>query len=275
MDLEKEKEKIRRLIRCQRNWDYSIPIPKEHIEHFLWVAVNAPSKQWQAYYDVYYFKDRNVIKEFYKSTWGATHDRKPPSNWRNSQMNAGLYILFVAKHTVPMYNCYNDGSKAKQTDQHIWDNAYTHIGLALALVSKAAADLGYYTGYNKNNGHAPDYDYEWEKKMGIHKDVIEGKKKLTFGVGIGHPQKDRPRNQSDDYELAIGASNAHNMTFDKDGVRSKEKGKWRKCRIIDVRTANDIEIDPYGNKHEIHKTRKPEHKINSYQHRDIKCIEII
>ena len=68
--LEEEKKRIRQLQRCQRNWDLSKTIPKEHIEHFLWIAKNAPSKQWQSFYDVYYMKKRSVIEEFYKWTWG-------------------------------------------------------------------------------------------------------------------------------------------------------------------------------------------------------------
>ena len=94
MDLTKEKDIIKQLQKCQRNWDYSKTIPEEHIEHFLWIAKNAPSKQWQGFYDVYYFKDRKVIEDFYKWTWGSTHTKKPPATWRNPQMNANFYILF-------------------------------------------------------------------------------------------------------------------------------------------------------------------------------------
>ena len=40
---------------------------------------------------------RKVLEELYKYTWGSTHTRNPPANWRNSQMNANLYILWVGK----------------------------------------------------------------------------------------------------------------------------------------------------------------------------------
>jgi len=43
MDIKKEQEIIKQLQKCQRNWDYSKTIPEEHIEHFLWIAQNAPS----------------------------------------------------------------------------------------------------------------------------------------------------------------------------------------------------------------------------------------
>ena len=272
MDLTKEKDIIKQLQKCQRNWDYSKTIPEEHIEHFLWIAKNAPSKQWQGFYDVYYFKDRKVIEDFYKWTWGSTHTKKPPATWRNPQMNANFYMVFVAKHTYPVYNCYNDGTNAEPEEGFMWDNAHTHIGLALGLIMKAAGDLGYHTGCNKSNGMGPDYDYQWERKMGIYQDVIEGKKKITFGIGIGFPEKDKARNEHNDYELSIGAANAHNMTLYKEGRDPIKNHKWRKTRIVDVKTANDTEIDPYGNTHVI--PRVPYIKIQSHLYREIKCIEI-
>lgn len=272
MDLNKEKDIIKQLQKCQRNWDYSKTIPEEHIEHFLWIAQNAPSKQWQGFYDVYYFKDRKVIEEFYKWTWGSTHTKIPPATWRNPQMNANFYILFVAKHTSQLVNCYNDGTDAKPDEKFMWENSFTHIGLTLGLIMKAAGDLGYYTGCNKSNGMGPDYNYEWEKRMGIYEDVLKGKKRLAFGIGIGYPQKNKARNLHDDYELSIGAANAHNMTLYKEGRDPIKNHKWRKTRIIDVRTAKDKEIDPYGN---IHRTpRQPYIKVNSHYPRTIKCIEV-
>jgi hypothetical protein len=269
--LEEEKKLIRQLQRCQRNWDLSKTIPEEHIEHFLWIAKNTPSKQWQSFYDVYYIKKRSVIEEFYKWTWGSTHSRIPPATWRNPQMNANFYILFVAKEATPVENCYNDGTVVSPDEEFMWDNAYTHIGLALGLVSKSAVDLGYFTGYNKSNGMGPDYNYEWEKRMGIYEDVIQKKKKLTFGLGIGFPQENKERNEFDDYELAIGASNAHNMTLHKEGRDCIKNHKYRKCKVVDIRENNE-QVDPYGNLHKM--PNKPRIKINSYKPRNIKVIEI-
>ena len=101
MNFEKEKETILKIQKAQRNWDYSKTIPKEHIDHLLWVADNAPSKQHEAYYDVHWTADREVIKDLYKWTWGRTFgcigNNKPPSVFRNSQVNASMYIAFVCK----------------------------------------------------------------------------------------------------------------------------------------------------------------------------------
>ena len=55
-----------------------------------------------------------------------------------------------------------------------------------------------------------------EKRLGIYKECVEKKThRIFYGLGIGYPQKGRPRNQFDDYELAIGASNGHNLTVKK------------------------------------------------------------
>jgi hypothetical protein len=186
-------------------------------------------------------------------------------------MNANFYILFVAKEATPVENCYNDGTVVSPDEEFMWDNAYTHIGLALGLVSKSAVDLGYFTGYNKSNGMGPDYNYEWEKRMGIYEDVIQKKKKLTFGLGIGFPQENKERNEFDDYELAIGASNAHNMTLHKEGRDCIKNHKYRKCKVVDIRENNE-QVDPYGNLHKM--PNKPRIKINSYKPRNIKVIEI-
>ena len=37
-DIEKEKKYIKQIQQCQRNWDYSKPMPKDHQEYLLWVA---------------------------------------------------------------------------------------------------------------------------------------------------------------------------------------------------------------------------------------------
>ena len=49
MDIDKEKDYIKTIQRCQRNWDLSKEIPQEHINHWLWIAQNAPSKRTEAY----------------------------------------------------------------------------------------------------------------------------------------------------------------------------------------------------------------------------------
>jgi nitroreductase len=273
-NIEKEKEYIKKIQQCQRNWDYSKEIPQEHIDYLLWVAQNAPSKQHEAYYDIYYAKDRKVIKELYNYTWGCTHsgrfNNKPPATWRNPQMNANLYILFVIKDPPTSQNSMNDGSPAPKNFGPRWENGICSVGIALGLVMRAAAELGYATGCNKSNSMGPDCDFYWERKLGIFDDVINEKKKMLYGVGIGYPQKNKPRNESDDYELAIGSANGHNLTFHRED-RDIRGWRFRKVKIVDIRASNKAK-DPYGNIHDL--PEKPIILTNTQHKREIKCIEI-
>ena len=96
-DWDAEKTTLLQMQKCQRNWDHSKTIHPELRDYLLWNAENAPSKQHEGYYDIYWSDNRKVLDELSKYTWGTTHTRIPPATWRNSQMNANLYILFVAK----------------------------------------------------------------------------------------------------------------------------------------------------------------------------------
>ena len=43
-------------------------------------------------------------------------------------------------------------------------------------------------------------------------DVKAGRKKIAYGIGIGYPQADKERWQTDETELAIGAGNGDTLT---------------------------------------------------------------
>jgi len=274
---------MRNMQQCQRNWDTSKKIPQEGIDYLLWIAENAPSKQHEAYYDIYYSTDRETIEYLYKFSWGSTNRREPPSCWRNSQMNANLYMIFVCKQPPTMYNCNNDGSDQDHFGESRWENAVMSAGMAMGLVMRAANKMGLRTGPNKIKDLGPDYDYEWEKKLGILDDIRTGKKRLFYGLGIGIPNINMPRWQSEDTELALGASNGSHISTrynepdwepytapKKDRSRGHEK---RKVKIIDIRDYAGQEVeDPYGNTHTIPETH--EIKINTPRKRDILVQEI-
>lgn len=270
-DWDNEMEIIRKMQKCQRNWDYSKSVHPEIIDYLLWHAENAPSKQHEAYYDVYWTADRKVIEECSKYTWGTTHSRNPPSTWRNTQANANLYILFVAKEPETELNCHADGSTKSNKDPARWENAYVSIGIAIGLVMRAAQSLGLATGCNKSHGDM-NGDMFWERKLGIEEDVLAGRKKIAYGIGIGYPQENRPRWETDDYELAIGAGNGSNLTTDLDMERHPVKDKkMRKVKIVDIRTV-DKAVDPYGVEHNI--PSESSIKINTMRKRIINVTEI-
>jgi len=272
-DWNDEMETIRKIQKCQRVWDHKRTIAKEVIDYLLWVAQNAPSKQHEAYYDVYWTADRKVLDELSKYTWGCTHNRMPPSTWQNSQMNANLYILFVAKEPDTTLNCHADGTPKSNKDIARWENAYVSIGIAMGLVMRTAAKIGFSTGCNKSHGDINGNDF-WEKRLGILDDVIAGKKKIAYGIGIGYPKEGVERWESDQTELAIGAGNGSNLTTSNLMKTHPRTGnKMRKIKIVDIKeNAGKQMQDPNGEWHMI--PEKADIKINTMRIRHINCTEI-
>lgn len=272
-----EKRIMQHMQQCQRNWDLSKTIPQDGIDYLLWIAQNAPTKQHEAYFDIHWSTDRETIEYLYQFSWGSTHRKNPPAMWRNSQMNANLYMIFVCKVPDTMYNCNNDGTLQDPFGESRWENAIVSVGMAMGLVMRAANKMGLRTGPNKVKDLGPDYNYEWEKKLGIYEDVKAGRKRLFYGLGIGIPNEGRPRWESDDPELALGASNGHHVTTkfeDPDFEPYTQNGQEkRKIKIVDIRDhAGESIMDPYGHIHMIPDSH--EIKINTVYNRDIKIIKI-
>ena len=271
--LDEEKEILREIQQCQRNWDHKHQPHQEAIDYLLWTANNSPSKQHEGYFDLYWTADRKVLDELSKYTWGTTHSRTPPSTWRNSQMNANLYILWVAKEPWTQLNCNADGTLKSNDKAARWENAYVSIGISLGLTMRAAAKMGYKTGANKSHGDMNGDDF-WEKRLGILDDVKKGTKKIAYGLGVGRPQEGSPRWESDQTELAIGAGNGSNLATD----LSLKKHPWkdknhRHIKIIDItKDAGKTIKDPYGRDHKI--PEKCEIKINTIRERKQNIFEI-
>ena len=138
---------------------------------------------------------------------------------------------------------------------------------------RAAAKMGYKTGANKSHGDLNGDDF-WEKRLGILDDVKKGTKKIAYGLGVGRPQEGRPRWESDQTELAIGAGNGSNLATDLSLEKHPRTGKpFRKIKIDDItKDAGKIIKDPYGKGHVI--PEKAEIKINTIRDRKINIIEI-
>ena len=267
-----EKDIILELQKCQRNWDHSKTIHQELINYLLWTAQNTPSKQHEGYYDLYWSADRKVLEELSKYTWGTTHTRNPPANWRNSQMNANLYILWVGKEPDTQLNCNADGTLKPNDDINRWHNAYVSIGISMGLTMRAAAKLGFATGCNKSHNDLNGDEY-WPKRLGILDDIRSLKKEICYGVGIGFPQEGRPRWESDDTELMIGAANGSKITTTDQKVHPITGKKMRRAKIVDIRKdTGKWVLDTNGEAHLI--PEKAEIKINTIRPRNIKITEI-
>jgi nitroreductase len=276
-DWDKEREVLNKIQKCQRNWDYSkFDISKspykEMVEELLHIAENSPSKQHEGYFDLYWTADRKVIQEISRYTWGNTHRKVPPSNWRNPQSNASLYILWVAKEPNSQLNTNADGTLKDNQHHERWLNAYVSIGISLGLTLRAAAKMGLATGCNKNHNDLNGNDF-WENKLGILDDVKADIKKITYGLGIGYPQKNKERWESDETELMLGAANGSRITLTNQETHPRTGKKMRKAEIIDIKGKENQQIkDLYGNIHII--PDKADFKINSFRKRGINIIEI-
>ena len=138
-----------------------------------------------------------------------------------------MYILFVAKEPDTQLNSNADGTLKGNESAARWENAYVSIGIAMGLVMRAAASIGFSTGCNKSHNDLNGDDY-WEKRLGILDDVIAGKKKITYGIGIGYPKEGVERWESDQTELAIGAANGSNLTTEGLEKNPRTGKKFRK-----------------------------------------------
>ena len=273
---DEEKKLIEKIQKCQRNYDHKRwndhPIYGEIRDYLLWIAQNSPSKQHEGYYDVYYTADRKVIEEISRYTWGYTHSRNPPATWRNSQANASLYILFVAKEPNSQLNCNADGTLKPNTDPNRWQNAYCSIGIAIGLTMRAAAKMGFQTGCNKSHNDLNGDDY-WPKKLGIMEEVANGTKEICYGLGVGYGKEGVERYISDETEIMIGAGNGSKITLTGQERHPRTDKRMRKAKIVSLTEYGGKKVqDPYGNWHDI--PTKAEFKINSFRNREIKIIEI-
>ena len=276
-DWDKEREVLSNIQKCQRNWDYSKfnienQTHREMVEELLWVAQNTPTKQHEGYYDIYWTANRKLIQEMSRYTWGNTHRREPPSNWRNSQANASVYILWIAKEPNSQLNSNADGTLKDNKHHERWLNAYVSIGISMGLTARAAAKMGFATGFNKNHNDLNGDDF-WEKKLGILDEVNEGTKRITYGLGIGYPQANKERWESDETELMIGAANGSKITLTGQETHPRTGKKMRKAEIIDIRGKENQKVkDLYGDEHIV--PESVEFKINSFRKRGIDIIEI-
>lgn len=240
-DIKRTSEVIRR---CQRNWDHSKSIPREHIELLAEVAKNSPAKQDEAYFDVYAITDRALIEKLYEESDGFTTGVLQGEKFEvypNSQTRANLVFCWVARQPTTMRNYYQDDhdydafdksdtgidnvkEPGAPKDPDEWsrniENTYTSIGISTACVAQAAARLGYVTGYNKNIG---DFD-----------EIIELETNETvwmrYTLGIGFPNEDKPHYVDDEgreflsYSLKTERENEIvEVTYDENGNIKKDK----------------------------------------------------
>ena len=92
-------------------------------------------------------------------------------------------------------------------------------------------------------------------------------------MGVGYPKEDKPRWESDETELMLGAANgSRNSTIGQE-THPRTGKKMRQVKIIDINDFKGKSVqDHYGDWHII--PDKAEFKINSFRNRGIKIEEI-
>lgn len=158
---------------CQRNYDWDLPVPAEHVQYILDCASAMPTKQNIACYKIFASTNSEFNnKIFLQSFW----DGDKFTHLRNGQVNAPLLLIF----------CQN-----VDNDVHLDHDLYVNIGIAMGAASLAAAELGYKTGFNKC------FKAE-EISALIHsvtdKEIHGDYRCPILMLGIGHPKEGRRHN---------------------------------------------------------------------------------
>ena len=135
------KKAVKTAERCQRNWDYSIPIPDEDIKTLVEVATTMPTKQNRKFYDLIVSSNPEFNKICY------THAVDPNNSHfvnreihRNTQANAPLIMIWRT----------TDQTEVEASDMFKDDymkNYYTSVGVSSGATVLTANALGYRTGY--------------------------------------------------------------------------------------------------------------------------------
>tara|TARA_B100000925_G_scaffold270333_1_gene232717 strand:- start:527 stop:1132 length:606 start_codon:yes stop_codon:yes gene_type:complete len=158
--------------RCQRNWDYSKPIPQDDIDTIVNTAKTMPTKQNRMYYRIIVSTNQKYNKKLYKLSINEDDPSFEKKYHRNSQVLAPLTLSFIPPQKWPVHEFDDDISK----------NFYTSIGIASGVAAHTAATLGYRTGYCACI-HEETYEKLLTTKLNLEFE--------HFGsgliLGIGHP----------------------------------------------------------------------------------------
>jgi len=263
--LNKNLSLVKQSRKCQRNWDHSKTIPKNHIQHFIDVATNSPTKQDESYYDLYVISNREILHDLYwNHSWGFVQE--DDVQYRNPQVDASVFLVWARKLPETNRNAWVDNSlKHSQPFSRVWTNAMAAIGISSGMVALTAHHLGYVTGFNKNFFQQPGSYTQWMKVLGhkepCHPDASNdyqyGKSDpewvcpysgrdttIVHGLGIGFPNNELQWYQSRDNQY---------MTSDPNDDVHGEVDELSMPGIVQQATDNIIEFGPWS------------HDVNSQQ----------
>ena len=238
MSLEKEIKGIDNTRKCQRNWDLSKDVPQEHIDHWIYLATNSPSKQDESFFDLYVLTDREKINFLCKDhSWGFTMESGKDKVVRNPQIGANVLFCFNKKSDDSDVRNFDEYGNPRDpnSDSFEWSNPFTSIGIASGIVAFSANMMGYRTGYAKcmTYKQTPKESKEvWGETLGIPK----AENQLAFCLGIGYPDETLEWNQSKDNNeyLSGGPINWKQNKLEKDFKYYSFSSNPRTIKVIKI-----------------------------------------
>lgn len=200
--IEKIKTASKNSYHAQRNWDRTKTIPQDHIDTFLEVIKNSPTKQAETHYKVLWTDDVDLIHKIYRKTkhfsvtpFGSldyTEDNGKTElkyNVRNSQIYSNILFGFSFDwrqeearthiHAIAGIRDVKDNVIIEKDRQRCLS-----MGIAVGELILSANLLGYRSGLCSAFGSDEMKPY------------FSGEK-IELLVGIGYPS-DRPRTEHED-----------------------------------------------------------------------------
>lgn len=176
--------------RCQRNWDHSKPVNKDHIDTLVQVATNMPTKQNINYYSLLVSTNQKLNDIVHDSA--IFEGDKASDKWRNSQVSAPLLFLYYdrwSKHDADEINPHD-------TEDDYYLNTHIGVGISSGATALAASYLGYKTGFcsciSQSKLEENVYkEYTDESIRKIFFNVANGKNVLGLGIGYPNPEHNR------------------------------------------------------------------------------------
>jgi len=242
--MKKQKEAVLTVRKCQRNWDESKSIPQEHIDHLIYLATNCPSKQDEIRFGLCVVTNSEIRKIIYDDyIWGS--HRFGNDAGRNTQMGAQALFIF-AKVNPSDFEHDTIGITVSDVVSNDFDyrsdiNFDRDIGISMGIVSFAAAQLGYKTGFNTNLYYNKYSGEDWRNLLGI-KDVSWDPQVI---LGIGHPDESLAWFQSRDIEYLQADPREENLDYE--NTLNQYKGIRKKWTDIDIREFGPLSHDTKEN----------------------------
>lgn len=160
--------------KCQRNWNYEIAVPKDHLEYIVQCSEAMPSKQQLPCYDIFVSTNRKLNSQLFSVSFLSNNSGG--EMFRNGQVNAPALLLFLRN----------------QTEWEFPEDVQLNVGIAAGTAALAAQELGYKTGFNKCT--QPESVYKILKNT-ANFDVADRANEFVLMLGIGHPKDNTDRNE--------------------------------------------------------------------------------